>query len=44
MGEYWVGLKAVSSGDELVAEKVCVSVELRVFLKAVDLAVSLESW
>ena len=44
MGEYWVGLKAVSSGDELVAERVCVWVELRVFLKAVGLAVSSDSW
>ena len=44
MDEYWDGLKAVSSGDELVAERVCVTVELRVFLKVVDLAASLVSW
>ena len=44
MDEYWVGLKAVSSGDELVAERVCVTVERRGFLKVVYLVVSSDSW
>ena len=44
LDECWVGLKAVSSDAELVAERACVSVERRVSLKAVYLVVLLESW